>query len=176
MKPNIRPIPAIFVLAVISVIFYSVILTARGARLFYFQLVCKEEPKEEPADSKELIHTQKVEIDEPNETIAIAHTGWFHQFNEPTETESNEPQTETETIEDLNFSTSIFDPNGFFAIAPVISICFGECGNKQIDIDFSSDKLRITGDTEDMNDAADVFFNHFLKSMVDNYIKSRIGE
>lgn len=109
---------------------------------------------------------------EPNAPIAIAHTGWYHQFNE----EQNEPNfitTERAGLVDVNDYEYVVD-NSFEASS--ITIAFGKNGKKEINISLENDELILTGDIEDMNEAAEVFFYICLKDIVNNYIKNKAKE
>lgn len=58
-----------------------------------------------------------------------------------------------------------------FDLGPAsIMIYFGKDSDKSIEIKVDTDELVISGDTDNMNEAAEVFFNELLKPMVDRYI------
>lgn len=73
-----------------------------------------------------------------------------------------EKQSVKESIaEDNSFST-----NNLYICWDGGEVCFN----------FDEDELKLTGDTDKMNEPAKIFFTELIKPMVDDYIKERLAE
>lgn len=94
--------------------------------------------------------------------------------------ESTDPNTEF-LIGDCNTTATYLDPNNefFTDTTPWTSVTYSDVvvywEGGSVTIRTGEETLRITGDTDKMDEAAKAFFEHYLKDMVDNYIKENCG-
>lgn len=95
---------------------------------------------------------------------------------------SPKPQDEEITLDPSDILTIDFDADddrmitiADWEISSVYDLLIYTKTGKELRIDISTDELRITGDA-DMNEAAEIFFNEYIKEMADAYIRERLKE